>query len=211
MGKSELKIYEMEFSVRGILKYLTHLEILNFFSKLFVRIGLPVRFSAGFNPRPKISIPVPKPTGIESLSDLVRAELLHGDFDPEEIVARCRKTYPESPLFEFSKAWITEKSRLKVPVAILWEINLADTDLVPRDVIKRIECQRKIIRKVNKSKRVIDVQKEIMEICYEDPCLRIKTQLSPAGTLKPTEIGNLIGLDREECYLRMRRSRIIWK
>ncbi len=47
-------------------KYFGHLEMVNIFLRALKRAGIPVQFSQGFHPKPKISFDDPLPIGIES-------------------------------------------------------------------------------------------------------------------------------------------------
>jgi radical SAM-linked protein len=47
-------------------KYISHLDLLRVFERALRRAGLPVQFSEGFNPRPKIVIALPLPVGVTS-------------------------------------------------------------------------------------------------------------------------------------------------
>jgi radical SAM-linked protein len=45
--------------------------MLSVFQRASVRAGLNLRYSQGFNPRPKISLPLPRPVGIESDEEIL--------------------------------------------------------------------------------------------------------------------------------------------
>ena len=45
--------------------------MLNVFQRASVRAGLNLRYSRGYNPRPKISLPLPRPVGIESDDEIL--------------------------------------------------------------------------------------------------------------------------------------------
>lgn len=47
-------------------RYLGHLELVNIFLRALKRAGIPVKFSEGFHPKPKVSFDNPLPVGIES-------------------------------------------------------------------------------------------------------------------------------------------------
>lgn len=63
------------FSKRGELKYLSHLDVVRLIQRAVRRAGLPVAFSRGFHPSPKISFSDPTPLGVESDSELMDLEL----------------------------------------------------------------------------------------------------------------------------------------
>lgn len=66
--------YVMEFSVRGPLAYLSHLELMKVFRQSFRRSGLPISFSEGFNPHMKLSFAIAKGVGLESEGELLEIE-----------------------------------------------------------------------------------------------------------------------------------------
>lgn len=50
---------------------MSHAETLRVFQRACIRAGIRLAFSQGFNPRPKISLPLPRPVGIESDDELI--------------------------------------------------------------------------------------------------------------------------------------------
>ena len=57
------------YSKQGRARYLGHLELVNIFLRALKRAGIPVKFSEGFHPKPKVSFDNPLPVGIESLQE----------------------------------------------------------------------------------------------------------------------------------------------
>lgn len=66
--------YVMEFSVKGALAYLSHLELMKVFRQSFRRSTLPISFSEGFNPHMKLSFAIAKGVGLESEGELLEIE-----------------------------------------------------------------------------------------------------------------------------------------
>lgn len=59
----------VEFSKTGILKYLSHLELMMLFQRAVRRAGFPIEYSKGFHPAPEISFGPPLGVGIAGLSE----------------------------------------------------------------------------------------------------------------------------------------------
>ncbi len=59
----------------GKARFVGHLEFMTLFHRAVRRAGLPVRFSAGFHPAPRISFPDALPTGVESDAEIIDIEL----------------------------------------------------------------------------------------------------------------------------------------
>jgi radical SAM-linked protein len=56
----------LTFSTKGLLKYISHLDMMRLFERAARRASLPLKLTEGFNPHPKISITPAKPVGVES-------------------------------------------------------------------------------------------------------------------------------------------------
>lgn len=57
---------KMTFSKRGDLKFISHRNIASLLERAVRRAGIPVAFSEGYNPRPRISFPSALETGVAS-------------------------------------------------------------------------------------------------------------------------------------------------
>lgn len=67
----------MQFSRVGRIRFLSHLDLMTLFHRTAVRAGVPLAFSQGFNPHPKIAFGPALSVGLES-----EAELLDMETDP---------------------------------------------------------------------------------------------------------------------------------
>lgn len=65
----------VKFTKEGYLKYLSHLDMMRLFQRTFRRGNIPIAYSQGFNPQPKLSIANPLALGIESESEFMDIEL----------------------------------------------------------------------------------------------------------------------------------------
>lgn len=70
----------MEYEKTGTAAYISHLDLMQVLQRGFIRAGLPVKYSEGFNPHIYLSVLAPLSTGHESL-----CELCDFDFTTEEI------------------------------------------------------------------------------------------------------------------------------
>lgn len=64
----------MKFEKGDSVKYLSHLDIVRVFERAFRRAGLPISYTLGFNPRPKMSFTPALSVGITSSSEYVDVE-----------------------------------------------------------------------------------------------------------------------------------------
>jgi uncharacterized protein (DUF2344 family) len=61
----------VKFGIGGNLRFLSHAETLRVFQRACVRAGIKIQYSQGFNPHPKLSLPLPRSVGVESDDDLL--------------------------------------------------------------------------------------------------------------------------------------------
>ncbi len=87
------------FAKRGLMRYISHLDLMRLFMRASRRAGLPLKISQGFSPHPKISIERALKLGVESdsenativLKDFIKA----GDFKD-----RLQQKLPEGILIK---------------------------------------------------------------------------------------------------------------
>jgi radical SAM-linked protein len=84
----------LSFSKTRGLKYLSHLELVKVITRAIRRAGLPVVYSQGHHPLPRIALSQPLPVGIESMDEYMDIELERGSPTPERIVGLLNSTLP---------------------------------------------------------------------------------------------------------------------
>jgi len=72
MMESRVKII---FSKKGMLRFISHRDLMRMFEKSFRRSGLPVRYSRGFNPRPRFSFPLALSLGVSGLNEVMEVKM----------------------------------------------------------------------------------------------------------------------------------------
>ena len=61
----------LRFEKAGKAIYISHLDLMRVVQRVFLRAGVPLRYSEGFNPHPLISICLPLSVGTESFCELM--------------------------------------------------------------------------------------------------------------------------------------------
>lgn len=67
--------YRVKYAKTGTAAFLGHLELANVLRRIFRRAGLPLKYTEGFHPRPKVSFGRALPVGIESECEYCDVEL----------------------------------------------------------------------------------------------------------------------------------------
>lgn len=77
--------YLLKFSKQGRIRFISHLDLLRVFQRVFRRSGLQISYSNGFNPHAKIGFAMPLSLGFETRGDYLEFET-DPDYAPGEVV-----------------------------------------------------------------------------------------------------------------------------
>ena len=209
--KGMKKKIRLKFRKVGEMRFLSHLELVHLFYRASKRADLPLCFSEGFHPMPRIIFATALPVGMESLMEIVDIEC-EGKITPPEVLERLNQTLPpgveieeaeEVPLF-FHLASLSRPSVYWIPLDPLLSEEEAISKIKKaldkreffvhqeRDGKKRSVNIRPLIEKMDVKKR--------KENSGEGSPWGVELVLRKATgrTAKPIEIvGAVLGLDRE--------------
>lgn len=185
--------YVMEFSVRGPLAYLSHLELMKVFRQSFRRSGLPISFSEGFNPHMKLSFAIAKGVGLESEGELLEIET-DISIDIVDFMDRINKVIPEGlKVKALKEKTISTKSLSSM-------LRKAEYLLEYGDKISSEEYREIINNKLNQSEILMEVKtkksigvKDIKEYIYDWKFIEDGVIIQVyAGSEKNLRIDNLL-------------------
>jgi radical SAM family uncharacterized protein/radical SAM-linked protein len=116
------KRVRLKFTKKGEARFISHLELAHLFYRASKRADLPLRYSEGFHPMPRIIFAGALPVGVESLMEIVDIEL-EGRISPLEVMEKLNTMLPQgikiigaeevpfsaspSPLLHRSAYWIS--------------------------------------------------------------------------------------------------------
>jgi radical SAM-linked protein len=91
-----------EFHKVGELRHLSHLELMRALQRALRRAGLPLAYTQGFNPQPKVSVAQALAVGVEGLRELGEVELT-SRVEPGDLLARWNRQLP--PELKILRTW----------------------------------------------------------------------------------------------------------
>ncbi|MCX7855473.1 MAG: TIGR03936 family radical SAM-associated protein [Anaerolineae bacterium] len=86
--------WRITYTVKGPLRYISHLEQVRVWERAIRRAGLPLAYSGGFTPRPRLQVAAPLPLGFASEAEWLDL-WLEQPVEPETIVQALTSTLPE--------------------------------------------------------------------------------------------------------------------
>ncbi len=203
----------ISFSVVGDLKFISHHDTIRLFERAFARALLPVRYTQGFNPHPRMTIPLPRPVGIASEAEFIIVETT-SDLDPTVWCQRLDHHTPDDlTLRAIRRLELSEKPRPE------WvQYQLAPNEPLASDIDERIanvldadviEVERK--KPGDAAAKTVNIRPYIMEIRADGTAVDFSLHISERGTAKPGEIAGLLGYDPKTINHRISRIYVHWR
>ena len=166
------------------------------------RAGLPLSYSQGFNPRPRLSLVCPRPVGVATRDDLLVVSLEAGQLDRQELERRLNIAAPDG--LRFLRSEPLQTSRTPLPRTARYELALEDAAvrrlqerLDRLTVADRWTVQRQVFgdRRGGAQSREIDLRPLVGDVCVSEG--RLRATLVRQGDLwaRPGEVLILLGLD----------------
>ena len=185
-SSANLAVY---FSKLDQAKYLGHLELVNVFLRALKRAEIPVVFSQGFHPKPKVSFDDPLPIGIESEQE--RFTLSVPDYvRPQSVVRRLNDHLPEG-LAVKSCQITTRKSGQQAATAHTYVVSLREGEFEEEKLASFNRATNATISLSNRKGKLkkIDLKDMVLNIALPKPTrLKITLMSAPGKTMRPAMI-----------------------
>ena len=201
------------FRIEGDLRFISHHDTLRLWSRALNRTGLPLRFTEGFNPHPRIMLPLPRPVGIASRAELLVFETL-APIDPDEACERLQEVAPTG-LTVLGGRRLADAERVH-PTSVRYQLLLPEPP--PPDWNDRLrqilEAKSLQVRRPDPEGgegRTIDVRPYLLELSGQGQALEFTLKVTRDGTARPGEIAGLLGLDPKQIHHRIERLEVQWQ
>ena len=201
------------FALRGDLRFISHHDTLRLFRRALARADIPVRYSEGFNPHPKVMIPLPRPVGVASRDEALVLET-HRIIDPDQALQRLQEQTPND--IEVISLRRMERGEQMEPERVCYRLDLSDMNI--DDLEARVEKMLTaetipIERKSPKSKvaRQVDIRPYLVDLRAAGQMVEFTLMVTGNGTAKPAEIAGALGYDPGSINHRIERLEVQWR
>ncbi len=167
-GKEERYFCKIGYCKMDDARFLGHLEMVHAFHRAAKRAGIPLAYSKGFHPMPRVSFGQPLSLGMESLMEEAVLELRH-PVDKEKIISGLNHTLPLGMQI-ISAITATRKLHMEEPETLRYLVLVAD--ISAQEARERTEKFRNssswLLERIRKGKiRKMDArpQVESIEVC----------------------------------------------
>lgn len=197
------------FAIEGDLRFISHHDTVRLFERALARAELPIRRSEGFNPRPKLSLPLPRSVGIAATADLLIVELA-ASIAAEEALSRLSAQMPEG--IRLLSVRIYPDSGPREALSVTYSLPLGGDEQTVRDRVESFLNRDSHIvqRRDNLTGRIrpMDVRSGVKSVSIESGRLVWTQALGSGGVARPGEVLEALGLDPRETLHRVVRGHV---
>lgn len=202
----------VEYAIEGDLRFLSHHDELRMLTRALVRSGWPLAYSQGFNPQPRLSIPLPRRTGVAAARQLAIVEL-EAERLPAELRERIAAALPANvPLVGL--VCPLGKGTPHATRAV-FEVPLEDDDAAQLDGrIATAVAARSLPLQRNsgpgKPLRTLDIRPFIEALVRDGSKLTMALVFEGQLSARPGEVLTILELDPGRYECRARRVEVTW-
>ncbi len=219
-----MNLVRFKFSRGEDLKYVSHLDQQKMFQRAFRRSGLPMAYSNGFNPHPKLAFAQAMAVGLTSDGEYGDVELTI-DIKTDDFLSMINRELPKG--YRVLSATMYHEKPLALNASIVCAsytvetLTDADEALVRSEIIPFMKLQEILIEKRNKKKKIVtmnikpylrdfSIRSVNNHVAVFDMTMRYIEQktVSPSVLLASFEKESGISFDREQLW-RVHRHELV--
>jgi radical SAM family uncharacterized protein/radical SAM-linked protein len=190
--------YRVRYAKRGSLRFLSHLELLKVVYRAIQRSGLPLRFSEGFHPKPKVAFGPPLPVGVESEAEELEL-FLDEAFEEAALLETLRRAFPSAQGLEPSHVERIDASRPSLHSELAgarYEVELSALGFLPGSFEHAVRAfsaasELPVEQERNGRERTVDAKAVVSEVESRGQALAFTLRTDQAS-LKPEEVVALL-------------------
>ena len=203
----------IDFAVSGDIRFLAHRDMVRLFARAAVRGGLAIRYSEGFNPHPRISIPLPRPVGIASDAERVLLEQSE-PMAEDETLRRLHAQVPQG--ISLTRVQPLASGQRCVPLTVTYRVNLpvrdppAIRDLAAALLVSPSLAVQRTDPKTGRAKDV-DLRPCLSRLSADDGGIEMVLSVTGGILARPFEVVALLGIEADGVNHRARRLEVEWQ
>ena len=173
----------VKFTKEPSVKFLGHLDIMRFFQKCFVRAGVKMLYTEGFNPHQKMSFALPLGVGITSRAEYLDAEIADGQ--DLAVIKESLNLFsgPGFKILDIKEVKDSASSLMSSVRSASYEIKSPGSAFFVTDDFFEQE-QIVALKKTKKGSAEVDIKPLIYETGFDDT-LKVRLAAGSENNLKP--------------------------
>jgi radical SAM-linked protein len=197
------------FSKQGALRYTGHLDLHKLWERAARRAELPLAYSQGFHPQPKMNLAAALPLGFSSRCEVLDMRLEH-EIPLEDLSQRLNDTLPSGIQVAQIEQVDERAPALQTQVASAeYEVRMIESAF-PSELKRKIEsvmAAESLIR--TRREKEYDLRPLIEDLKFDADTIFMLLAAREGATGRPEEVLDVLGIAFEET--RIERTRLIFK
>lgn len=152
----------------GALQYISHLDLMRTMTRVVIRARIPVAYSEGFNPIPRLSFAAPLSVGVESEYEILDLKITN-EVEPDEVMAALNRNLSDE-LSVFSVAFAEHKVKDAAYAAYTVTLHLGEKSEALCEKVASILSEQPltVLKKTKSGEREVDLSplvKSVSAVC----------------------------------------------
>ncbi len=208
----------VELCISGLAGFLSHSDLMRTAQRVCVRSGVDLVYSQGFNPHPRMSMPLPKTVGLVSEGDILvmRVPKTDSPGHAQAIADALESQWPEG--IEVQRVILMDSGYTLHPCQADFDIAIADQgvlDAVSAAAEEFMSRTHLFIERNNWKKkyktRQLDIRSYIKAIVKTSGGIVVTCQIREDGAIRVDEMLGVLGLTAENLGGPIQRKRLHWR
>ena len=184
----DIRVY---FTKTGDLKYISHLDLQRAMARLLIRSGLPIVYTEGFNPHPRLNIALPLSVYQEGEREVMDFRLSE-EVPPSTVCEKLNaRMFPGSSIV--GAEYLSGKN---APKSAVYRLELA-TDVPGSKFARAFEGEMKIIKRSKSGEKEVDIAPmvKLISVTPDEGGLTARMELPASGSdyLNPAYVAAYFG------------------
>ncbi len=176
----------IKFSKVGSLQFISHLDLNRTMKTVMIRAGIPIKYSEGFNPHPKMVFALPLSIGAESVTELLDFKITR-PMSKEELTTRLNNAFP--PEMRVLDAYKPDSKFVSIRYAEYELENDEDFSVEPLEQDEIV-----LLKRTKSGEKMTDIKPMIHSYKKEGNKLTCVLSASPDQYLNPDYIAKVLGI-----------------
>ena len=185
----------IKFSKVGSLQFISHLDLNRTMKTVMIRAGIPIKYSEGFNPHPKMVFALPLSVGAESITELLDFKITR-PMSKAELTERLNNAFP--PEMRVLDAYQPDSKFVSIRYAEYELENDEDFSLEPLEQDEIV-----LLKRTKSGEKLTDIKPMIHSYKKEGNKLTCVLSASPDQYLNPDYIAKVLGIN--DCTILRKR------
>jgi radical SAM-linked protein len=170
------------------------------FERAIRRAGLPVAMSEGYNPHPRLSLPVPLSTGMAGANEVLDVQFSRW-MRPDEALSALQEQMPEG--IGLNSVESTSPNPNRQPNELSYRVPLPAGHCVRPEQLDRLLQQDEaiVLRRRKKGNKEVEVRQFIRALRLQDDAVLMLLDYNQRGTARPEEVMEALGCEEGTDFL----------